>query len=83
MPVTYRGEFRYLDIEGNDLSAVEKKIIMEESTAAPVKKGEKAGEAAYYLNGKKIGSVDIVFGKSIDRAEYKDYLHYVLRYMLL
>lgn len=83
VPVAYRGEFRYLDIEGNDLSAVEKKIIMEESVAAPVKKGEKAGEAAYYLNGNKIGSVDIVFGKSIERAEYKDYLHYVLRYMLL
>ena len=83
VPVTYETEFRYLDINGNDLSKVEKKINLPENAQAPVKKGETAGSADYYLNGSKIGSVNILFSEDVDKAEYKDYFVLVLRYMLL
>lgn len=83
VPVTYETEFRYLDINGNDLSKVEKKINLPENAQAPVEKGETAGSADYYLNGSKIGSVNILFSEDVDKAEYKDYFVLVLRYMLL
>ena len=83
VPITYVTEFRYLDIGGNDLAKVEKKINLPESAQAPVKKGEKAGSADYYLSGSKIGSIDIVYGQDVQKAEYKDYFILVLRTMLL
>jgi len=37
----------------------------------------------YYLNGNKIGSVDIVFAQDVDRATYKDYFLLSFRAFLL
>ena len=50
---------------------------------APVRKGTPAGSADYYLNGNKIGSIAIVFGENIEKAEYKDYFMLVFQSMLL
>ena len=66
--------FRYLDIRGNDLSAVTKKIRLPETAEAPVAKGETAGKVVYELNGKEIGSVRILFDSDIAKAVYKDYV---------
>lgn len=66
--------FRYLDIRGNDLSAVTKKIRLPETAEAPVAKGETAGKVVYELNGKEIGSVRILFDTDIAKAVYKDYV---------
>ena len=41
---------------------------------APVKKGDKIGEAVYRLGTEKIGSVDIVAAEDITEAVFKDYL---------
>lgn len=81
--IQYEGEFRYLDIAGNDLEKVEKKIVLPEFVTAPVRKGTPAGSADYYLNGNKIGSIAIVFGENIEKAEYKDYFMLVFQSMLL
>ena len=54
-------EFRYLDTTGASLENIEKKIVLPDSVQAPVAKGDKAGTAEYYLDGKKIGSVDLLF----------------------
>ena len=72
--VAYEGAFRYLDIQGRDLSAVEKIISLPECVEAPVKCGDAAGEAIYKLAGEKIGSVPILFKEDIGKAGYKDYL---------
>lgn len=81
--VDYGGEFKYLDVEGNDLKQVEKEIVLADSYEAPVKKGEEAGEVIYKLNGKEIGKVSIVFTESVEQAFYKDYLKKVfLRFLL-
>lgn len=74
VPLTYESEFRYLDVTGQSLEGIEKKIELPESVEAPVKKGEKVGEAKYLLNGKEIGKVAILFNESMEKAVYKDYL---------
>lgn len=79
----YNGDFRYLDIQGSDLSAVEKQLKLPIEVQAPVKKGEKAGDAVYLLNGKQIGTVDILYAKDIRRAVYKDYVQKVFHRFLL
>ena len=70
---TYREPFSYLDTEGVDFSQIERKQIKEETLAAPVKQGEKAGELQYFLNGKQIGSVDILTTQEVQRAGFVDY----------
>lgn len=83
VPLMFEGEFRYVDIEGNDLGKIEKSIQMPEYVQAPVLKGEAAGEAVYSLNGKKIGSVPIIYAKDVEKAKYLDYLKEGLLYLLL
>ncbi len=73
--IEYVGEFRYLDTKSNDLSKVERKLQLPEVVAAPVTKGMKAGEVVYSLNGTQIGSVDILYAESVEKANYKDYLY--------
>lgn len=74
VPIVYKDRFQYLDVDGNDLSKIEKKIEVIETAEAPVEKGAVAGEAVYRLNGEKIGSVELLYDASVDKAYYKDYL---------
>ena len=69
----YRETFSYLDTEGIDFSKIERRQVMETALAAPVKKGTKAGELQYFLNGQKIGSVDILTEEEVARAGFLDY----------
>ena len=71
---SYKEKFQYLDTRGENLDSIKKKIRIKKSVQAPVKKGEKAGSADYYLGKEKIGSVDHVFDRDIKKAEYRDYL---------
>lgn len=81
--LVFDGEFRYVDIEGNDLGKIEKSIQLPEYTQAPVTKGQAAGEAVYSLNGKKVGSVPIVYAMDVEKAGYFDYLREGFLYLLL
>lgn len=81
--LTYSEEFRYLDTKGNDLSKVEKSVQLPELAQAPIEKGAKAGEVVYSLNGKVLGSVDILFAESVKKAEYKDYLYRIFMDFLM
>lgn len=72
-------KFRYLSLKGEDLSAVEKKLELFESLPAPVEAGEKAGVLEYILNGEKIGEVDVVTAEEVRRAQYGDYLKWMMR----
>ena len=74
VPLSYGGEFTYLDTEGKDFSAVEREFVLEESLSAPVKEGMKAGELRYRLGGKDLGHVDIFTAASVEKAGFKDYL---------
>lgn len=81
--LVYAGAFKYLDTKGNDLSRVEKNIRLPEAAEAPVEQGGKIGEAVYSLNGTVLGSVDILFGESVKKAEYKDYLYRIFMDFLM
>ena len=72
--IGFRSEFRYLDLQGNDMSQIRKELKLPESVEAPVRKGDIAGKAVYVLNGKEIGSVEILFLQSVEKAGYRDYV---------
>ena len=67
---TYESEFRYLDTEGKALDQIEKVIQVPKHVKAPVKKGERAGKAVYTLDGKEIGSVNLLYGEDVEKAGY-------------
>ncbi|MFR6329765.1 MAG: hypothetical protein ACLUOI_13625 [Eisenbergiella sp.] len=81
--LVYKEGFSYLDVKGNDLSAVEKILNLPGAARAPIEAGEKAGEAVYRLNGETIGTVPVLFAESVAEAVYKDYVLKVLGYFLL
>lgn len=78
VPLVYGGTFQYLDVSGKNLSQVTKEIKVAEVGNAPIEEGQKAGEAVYMLDGAKIGSVDILYGASVNEAVFKDYIWKVL-----
>ncbi len=77
--IAYREAFRYLDTAGNDVNRIQKEIRLPEEVEAPVSKGDIAGRAIYTLDGKEIGSVDILFSETVERATYRDYVKKVFR----
>lgn len=70
----YEGKFQYLSTEGKELSDIKKKLVIPKEVKAPVKKGEKAGEMRYYIGEEKLGSVPVLYEKSVKKAVYKDYI---------
>lgn len=72
--LTFKNSFQYLNTDGADFSQIKKKLSLPESVTAPVKKGDKIGEAIYRLGTEKIGSVDIISSETIPRAVFSDYL---------
>lgn len=82
VPLRAKGAFSYLDMTGADLSAVIKELHIPPAQA-PVTEGQKAGEIVYLLEGRQIGSVDVLYGASVRKATYRDYLGRILmRYLI-
>lgn len=79
----YDKEFRYLDLNGQDMSGVTKKWELSETVPAPATEGEKAGEAVYYLGEQRLGSVDILYAQTVEQADYGDYIKKVFLKTLL
>jgi D-alanyl-D-alanine carboxypeptidase (penicillin-binding protein 5/6) len=81
--IAAQSEFRYIDIEGNDLTSVQKTVELPEQVQAPVTEGDEAGVIRYMLGDKEIGSVPIVYTTTADKAFYKDYLKKAAGFFLL
>jgi D-alanyl-D-alanine carboxypeptidase (penicillin-binding protein 5/6) len=79
----YEKAFRYLDTTGKRLDQIEKQVFVEEPLQAPLEEGQPVGMAVYTLQGKEIGSVNILCGETIERAKYKDYLLRSFEHFLL
>ena len=75
--------FLYVDTTGSDLSKIERKVVLKKELNAPVKKGEKAGVAEYYLDDKKIGCVDIVTLRDIREVDVKSVFEEMFRLLVL
>lgn len=76
--ISYEGQFRYLSMDGNTISDVEKELRLSEEAEAPIQKGSQAGELVYYIDGKEIGSVRILYKESVERTDYMHCLKTVL-----
>lgn len=63
--------FAYIDVEGNDLSQIEKRVTYEEGLTAPIEEGETLGSVEYYINGIQLGSVELVAIEAVDKMNYK------------
>lgn len=74
----YAEEFRYLDVTGRDLSAVEKELKLPESVKAPATEGKTAGQAVYRIGGEEIGRVAVLYDASVEKAGFGDYFKKVL-----
>lgn len=83
VPLAYDGTFSYLSMKGEDLSAVQKELVLEEFLTAPVEPGMKAGVISYSLNGQKLGELPIITDGSVGEAGYTDYLKDLLHRWLL
>ncbi|MDE7222377.1 MAG: D-alanyl-D-alanine carboxypeptidase [Acetatifactor sp.] len=83
VPLVYAGEFRYLDTGGRDLSKVEKVIDLPEAAPAPVEQGMQAGESREMLYFGVLGSVPLLYGESVAKAKYRDYLYRIFYEFLL
>lgn len=81
--VAQKEPFSYVDATGADLNTIERKVTIKKSLNAPVKKGKKVGEAEYYLGGEKIGSIDVVTEKAVQKVSYKSAMGDVIEKMLL
>lgn len=81
--VKVEGPFRYVDLAGNDLNSITKEIQLPENAVATVEEGSPAGEVVYLLNGKKIGSVPILYTETVEKAGYGDYLKKAFEMFLL
>lgn len=83
VPLKYEGEFRYLDTQGSNLSAVEKVVELPESVQAPAVEGSEAGKVRYYLDGIEIGNVPILYAGTVEKAGFADYMKKVFGFFFL
>lgn len=83
VPLACDGTFSYLSVNGEDISAVEKTLVLEESLTAPIEPGMKAGVISYSLGGKKLGEIPVVTDGTVEEAKYKDYIKGLWKLWLL
>lgn len=55
-------------LDPDDLPNLERKVEVSETLPAPLKKGQKLGEAVFSLNGQELGRVGLVAGKDVPRT---------------
>ncbi len=79
VPLLYAEQFKYLSTDGNAISNVKRKLRIHRDVDAPVKIGEQAGEMIYSANGKELGRVKILYGKTVSKATYGDCLKEILQ----
>lgn len=62
--------FTHVFTGGEDLSAIKREIVLKEEIKAPLKAGDTVGEYRYSLNGKQLGSVDIVCKSDVKEMSF-------------
>lgn len=77
-PIEYDGKFSYLSTDGTDISNITKEIVLTDKVSAPIKPGETAGRAVYLLDGKEVGSVQLLFKEEVRKAGFLDYFQNAL-----
>lgn len=81
--LVYDGTFSYLSLKGEDFSAIEKDLVVQEFAEAPIQAGDQAGWLSYHLNGTKIGQIPVRFQTSVEKASFTDYFNGIIHMWLL
>jgi D-alanyl-D-alanine carboxypeptidase (penicillin-binding protein 5/6) len=74
-----KNEFAYLCLKDVNPENITKEVKIFERVKAPIKENDKVGEITYQLNGKNIGSVDVVSTENIPKAKFADYFKQALK----
>lgn len=75
VPLAYEGVFSYLSMKGEDLTAIERELVLEERLEAPVETGQKAGVLRYRLGTDVLGEIPVVTAGTVEEAGYQDYFY--------
>lgn len=67
-------EFTCLFMNGENLAGISGNVELLSDIKAPVAKGDVLGQIVYTLDGKTVGSVDIIAAEDVRKADYMDYL---------
>jgi len=81
--VRYQEPFRYLGLNGEDFSGIEKEVQLEEQIIAPIRKGDVVGYLVYKLNGEELGRVSIAAAQDVEEAGFLDYWKRLWKNVLL
>jgi len=81
--IQYQEPFRYLGLNGEDFSGIEKEVQLEEQIIAPVRKGDVVGYLVYKLNGEELGRVSIDAAQDVEEAGFLDYWKRMWKNVLL
>jgi len=70
--------FQYISVKKDDLTGIEKEIVVYDKIVAPIQVGEELGTIVYRLNGQEIGRIALLAASEVPKATYMDYLKQVL-----
>lgn len=73
VPLMKPGNFRYICTGNEKPENITKQFNIPDKIKAPVQEGQTIGSADYYLDGNKIGSVELKVCKKVSKASYVDY----------
>ncbi len=79
----YAGDFSYVSTDGSNLSKVERALELPKSVKAPVEEGRVLGRMVYSLEGREIGTTEILAADTVEQAGYRDYFHKAFQIFLL
>lgn len=70
----YGGIFSYLGLNGEDFSAVEKRLVLPDAVEAPVEDGQAVGTLEYWLGETRLGEIPILADGNVRKAGFLDCL---------
>lgn len=76
-------QFQYLDTEGKPIENIERSLKLAGQIQAPVKTDTVVGKAVYKLDGKEIGTVNLMAAENVKKAGFADCLSAVWHAFLL
>ena len=74
VPLKYEKDFAFLLMNGESLTSIEKRLHLPKELHAPVEINQIVGTLEYYHGHKKLGEINIIADKSVDKAKYSDYV---------
>lgn len=78
-----KDKFSYIDVQGNNLSGIEKKAVLPKQIQAPIRKGQEIGKVVYALEGRTIGEVPIVATQEVKKMNMKHAMKKTIKTFLL